>query len=396
MNSEQINIDAWTAYGTHHIQRGTDVPEVNRLTWGFWPTGPGAEVLGELTGRRVLDLASGLGRYAAYLAREHGALVDAVDASPTQYERARARYSQQPGLNLVLADAVDYLRHAQPYDVIYSVNGVTYIDPRRLLPALAAALKPDGRLVFSALHTNSAGRAPSTTVTARPEILTLAGGGELTVQMWVLGPELWEDLLVEYGFVVDRIDVLDAPDEDNPVSCRLFHVRRHARITSRPRTSRPPVAHAALGVGAILHGPKGLLLGYHRRGTRELPGGSVEPGESLTRAVVRELEEETGCAAREEDVVLLGTLVDHVADVVRVTVAAVVTAWEGEPADQESESVGDWRWYPLDQLPDGLFTPSAQALTVWRPDLPIEHQPAHYTPFATPGRSEQLDERRTP
>ncbi|MFF3584839.1 class I SAM-dependent methyltransferase [Streptomyces mirabilis] len=139
MNSEQINIDAWTAYGTHHIQRGTDVPEVNRLTWGFWPTGPGAEVLGELTGRRVLDLASGLGKYAAYLAREHGALVDAIDASPTQYERARARYSQQPGLNLVLADAVEYLRHAKPYDVTYSINGVTYIDPRRLLPALCRA-----------------------------------------------------------------------------------------------------------------------------------------------------------------------------------------------------------------------------------------------------------------
>ncbi|MFD7477460.1 class I SAM-dependent methyltransferase [Streptomyces sp. NPDC059837] len=149
---ESINIDAWTAYGTHHIQRATDVPEVNRRTWGFWPTGPGAEVLGELTGRRVLDLASGLVKYAAYLAREHGALVDAVDASPTQYERARARYSQQPGLNLVLADAVEYLRHAKPYDLIYSVNDVTYIAPRRLLPALAAALKPDGRLVFSALH----------------------------------------------------------------------------------------------------------------------------------------------------------------------------------------------------------------------------------------------------
>ncbi|MFF2519976.1 class I SAM-dependent methyltransferase [Streptomyces sp. NPDC058086] len=71
---------------------------------------------------RVLDLASGMGKYAAYLAREHGALADAVDASPTQYERARARYSQQPGLNLVLADAVEYLRHAKPYD-LYRCKG---------------------------------------------------------------------------------------------------------------------------------------------------------------------------------------------------------------------------------------------------------------------------------
>ncbi|WP_189967176.1 NUDIX hydrolase [Streptomyces violascens] len=90
---------------------------------------------------------------------------------------------------------------------------------------------------------------------------------------------------------------------------------RSARITSRPRTSRAPAPHVALGVGIILHGPGGVLPGLHRRGTRELPGGSVEPGESLKGAVIRELHEETGCAAHEEDVVLLGTLVDHVDDV---------------------------------------------------------------------------------
>jgi SAM-dependent methyltransferase len=382
VDPEQSNLDAWTAYGTHHLQRGTDTSEVDRLAWGFRPTGPGAEVLGDITGRRVVDLGSGQGKYAAYLAREHGALVDAVEISPTQYERARARYGRQPGLNLVLADAVDHLRRAQPCDVVYSIHGLAYIDPRRLLPALATALKPGGRLVFSVLHTNSAGEGPSATVTARPEILHLAGGGELTVRMWVLAPELWEALLAEHGFVVDRIDVLDAPEEDNPLSCRLFHARSPARVTSRPRTGRPPLAYAVLGVGAVLHGPQGLLLGRHRRGTRELPGGSADPGESLTRTVVRELEEETGCIAREEDVVLLGALVDRVQDVVRMTVAAIVTAWEGEPADQKGESIGDWRWYPLDRLPDGLFVPSAQVLTAWRPDLPIEHPPAHYTPFA--------------
>ena len=38
---------------------------------------------------------------------------------------------------------------------------------------------------------------------------------------------------------------------------------------------------------------------------------------------------------------------------------------------------------PLDQLPDGLFDCSAQILTAWRPDLPIDHPPAHFTRFAT-------------
>lgn len=164
--------------------------------------------------------------------------------------------------------------------------------------------------------------------------------------------------------------------------------RRHAvpgdapaHVTTRPRTTKPPIPQAALGVGAVLLGPDGLLLGRHRLGTTELPGGTVEPGESLPEAVVRELAEETGLRADPADVRLLGMFLDQVGDVVRVTVGALVTAWRGEPADQPGESVGDWRWWPLDGLPPDLFECSAQILTAWRPDLPIDHPPAHFTPF---------------
>lgn len=108
----------------------------------------------------------------------------------------------------------------------------------------------------------------------------------------------------------------------------------------------------------------------------------MEPGESLEETVVRELAEETGLLADPSDVRLLGTLVDQVDGVVRITFGALVTAWRGEPADQPDESVGDWRWWPLDALPPNLFECSAQILTAWRPDLPIDHPPAHFTPFA--------------
>lgn len=227
--SEQ-NLAAWTAYGRHHIDRRTDIPDSDRIIWGFWPSGPGSEVLGDLSEKRVLDLGSGMGKYAAHLVREHGAVVDAVETSPTQHERAVTRHGTMPGLELIHADAIEYLKQAEPYDVIYSIHAFGYIDPHRLLPAVAAALKPDGRLFFSVLHTNAAGRGPFQSVTAHPEVLPLAGGEPLTVQMWVLGPTLWEDLLVEYGFLVDKIDVLDAPEASNPVSCRLFRVRRRARM----------------------------------------------------------------------------------------------------------------------------------------------------------------------
>ncbi|MFI6060524.1 NUDIX domain-containing protein [Streptomyces sp. NPDC051286] len=113
------------------------------------------------------------------------------------------------------------------------------------------------------------------------------------------------------------------------------------------------------------------------------PRVTVEPGESFEEAVMRELAEEAGLAATGQDVPLLGTLVDRVDDVLRVTVGAVVRAWEGGPANQPRECVGDWRWYSLVALPQGLFVRSAQILTTWRPDLPIDRPPAHFTPFRT-------------
>ncbi|WP_033307213.1 bifunctional class I SAM-dependent methyltransferase/NUDIX hydrolase [Streptomyces iakyrus] len=380
---EAVNAEAWDAYGAHHLRRGTVLPEVTDIGWGFAGGGPGSEVLGELTGRRVLDLGCGTARHAAHLVRAHGALVDAVDASAGQYERARARYGELPGLRLVLGDAVEHLRTAEPYDVVYSVNAVPYVDPHRLLPALAGALRPGGRLCFTVLHSNSRGDGPSDRVAARPEVLRLAGGGEVTVRMWVLTPELWTALLTEYGLRVEGIDVLDTPEEGNRASYRLFRVTRPVRVSSRPRVDKAPPPHAAIGVGAVLYGPRGLLLGRHRRGTWELPGGTVEPGESLQETVVRELGEETGLAARPEDVRLLGTLLDDAGGVVRVTVPALVTGWRGEPSDQPGESVGRWRWFALGRLPEQLFVCSAQALTAWRPGLPIDHTPAHYTPYAT-------------
>ncbi|MFD3475938.1 NUDIX domain-containing protein [Streptomyces sp. NPDC058695] len=383
---EAANARAWVQYGHHHLQRGTEIPEVDRISWGFWPTGPGAEVLGDLAGLRVLDLASGLGRHAAHLVREHGATVDAVEASASQHTRAVARYGDMPGLTLIHADAVEHLQRSAPYDVIYSIHGFGYINPHRLLPALRHGLKPGGRLAFSVLHTNFRGRGPSSSVAPRTETLPLADGEDQIVEMWVLTPKLWEDLCVDNGILLDGIDVLDAPEEDNPVAVRLYRARSRTSASSRPRTARPPEPNAALGVGAILYGPRGLLLGRHRRGTLEIPGGTVEPGESLEHAVVRELLEETGCRAREEDVVLLGVLVDQVGPVVRTTVPAVVTRWDGNAATQPNETVGDWLWFQLDRIPDGLFIPSAQCLTAWRPGLAIDHPFARLYPFAGKAR----------
>ncbi|MFJ9931402.1 methyltransferase domain-containing protein [Streptomyces misionensis] len=75
---------------------------------------------------------------AAHLAAR-GADVTAVVASPAQHQRAATRYHDTPGLRPVCADAVAHLRDADPYDLIYSVCSVPFLDPDPARPARSRA-----------------------------------------------------------------------------------------------------------------------------------------------------------------------------------------------------------------------------------------------------------------
>ncbi|MEU3499391.1 class I SAM-dependent methyltransferase [Streptomyces hundungensis] len=226
MSAQQLNEQAWNAFGRHHLDSGTVLLDAVRIDWALSAAGPGTEVLGPLEGRRVLDLGSGTGRHAAHLARDHQALVHAVDSSAWQHQRAVSAYGHLPGLHFHLADALDHLASAEPYDVIYAVNSLPFMAPHEALAAIADALAPGGLLAFSVLHTPSDRRPPSTTVTPRPETLRLRGGEDLTVHMYVLTSQLWEDLAVEAGLRVNEVITIESPDDSNPVSYRLFLTHR--------------------------------------------------------------------------------------------------------------------------------------------------------------------------
>jgi SAM-dependent methyltransferase len=116
---------------------------------GSYRARPNATVLLEkwqpkLPRGRALDVACGAGRNALYLAA-CGYEVDAVDIAPFALERARET-GRKRGLevNWIEADLDDFVPENGQYDLIVVARYVN----RRLLPRLAAGLKPGGALVY--------------------------------------------------------------------------------------------------------------------------------------------------------------------------------------------------------------------------------------------------------
>lgn len=165
--------------------------------------GPGAEILGDLTGRTVIDLGCGPGHHTAHLVTL-GAIVTGIDIANAQIERARNRYGRLPGITFTVADAIDFLGEVG-CDVCYSVFGaVGLTPPERLLPAIAAALRPGGLLAFSVPHPYRR---------ARSNWLTLPAAEQVPIQRWEPPASAWPLLLAEAGLDLETQHHLTDPFE---------------------------------------------------------------------------------------------------------------------------------------------------------------------------------------
>ncbi len=217
--------DLWHHYGRARAASDRAVPATFYWNWGQ-DAGPGPEVLGDLTDRCVGDLGAGAARHAAYLAAHHQpAQVTAIDASPAQYAMATGLYAHlAPRLRIVPSDAVPHL-HAMTgtYDVLYSVFGaLDFTDPRELLPAAAAALKPGGCLVFATLAHYLSG-APAQPDDVPADVPAKTPDGETaTMRRWVLQEHVWTKLLDEAGFTKISIDVLPATTDELRTAATLL------------------------------------------------------------------------------------------------------------------------------------------------------------------------------
>ena len=108
-------------------------------------------MLPEMAGLRVLDLGCGFGWFCRWALDRSALSVTGVDVSEKMLARARAQ--SDPSIAYVQADLEGLTLERRSLDLIYSSLTFHYLKHLDfLIPEIAGALVPGGRLVFSVEH----------------------------------------------------------------------------------------------------------------------------------------------------------------------------------------------------------------------------------------------------
>ena len=121
-----------------------------------------------------------------------------------------------------------------------------------------------------------------------------------------------------------------------------------------------------VGCGAVLIQQNQLLLVHRKRDPERdhwgLPGGKVEPFETLPQAVVREIFEETNIQIKELSLLCIVDQMDPAQNEHWVAPVYRAERFEGEPTTKEPEALAGVAWFSLNALPAKLTHATKVAL----------------------------------
>lgn len=137
-----------------------------------------------------------------------------------------------------------------------------------------------------------------------------------------------------------------------------------------------------VGVGVMIIKENKILLGLRSpdkikasselqgQGTWTMPGGKVEFMEKLVDAAKRELEEETSLKATKLDFLCIS---DDMTDTAHyVTVGFIARDYTGEVKAMEPETILEWKWFDLNDLPNNLYKPSQKCIEKYKEGIIYE------------------------
>jgi 8-oxo-dGTP diphosphatase len=100
-------------------------------------------------------------------------------------------------------------------------------------------------------------------------------------------------------------------------------------------------------------------------GKYSVVAGHMEDGETAREAICREAREEAGIELARDDLEFAHVV--HRADRgQRVGFFFSACRWRGEPRNMEPHKADDFRWVPLDALPDDMVPYVRRAIELWR------------------------------
>jgi SAM-dependent methyltransferase len=185
-------------------------------------------LLGDVAGKRVLDVACGPGLYAEELVRR-GAVVTGFDQSPRMVEISRSRVPSAEFRVHDLAEPLSWLPD-RSVDLVLFALAIDYVNDRvPALRELRRVLRPDGAVVVSRQH--PAGdwlRHPGSYF--EPRVIHERWKKSWDMHYWLLPLELTCEEFREAGFLIERLT------EPRPVpAAEVIDPSRYELLHREPR-----------------------------------------------------------------------------------------------------------------------------------------------------------------